>query len=219
MIVNGEMQQQARALGDPSRFRLFTHIAAAKEPVMVAELTDLLGFNHNAVRQHLAILVEAKLIHESNELRSSRGRPRKQYELRTDAMTAFRSFGGSYERLAEILLQLSKKNEEPYEVGYRSGTQEALGDAESIDRAAVMLSHRLALDGFEPALADDSAITLQHCPFADVAVQDPDVICEIHRGLIDGLLSEQSVGLVGELSVRPARQAGCGVRLQVASQP
>lgn len=214
MIVNAEMQQQARALGDPSRFRLFAHIAAAQGPVMVAELTELLEFNHNAVRQHLAILVEAKLIHESNEVRTSRGRPRKQYELRSDAMASFRSIGGSYERLAEILLELSKNSDSPYDVGLRSGTREAIEATQGIDQAATSLSHRLALDGFEPVLADDASMTLMHCPFADVAAQDPGVVCEIHRGLIDGMLSEQPDRLVGELAVRPAHQAGCGVHLR-----
>jgi DNA-binding transcriptional ArsR family regulator len=43
-------QAEARALGDPTRYRIFRYIADARRPVGVAELTDLLGLNHNAVR-------------------------------------------------------------------------------------------------------------------------------------------------------------------------
>ena len=51
------LQEQARALGDPTRHQIFRYIASAGRPVDVAELTAHLGLNHNAIRQHLAKLV------------------------------------------------------------------------------------------------------------------------------------------------------------------
>ena len=71
----GEVQQRARALGDPSRFRLFEYITNSTDEVPVAKLTELLGFNHNAIRQHLNVLVEAGLVIETDEKRTTRGRP------------------------------------------------------------------------------------------------------------------------------------------------
>ena len=56
------LQIQARALGDPTRHELFRYIADAARPVEVAELTEHLGLHHNAIRQHLAKLVEAGLV-------------------------------------------------------------------------------------------------------------------------------------------------------------
>lgn len=53
------VEQEARALGDPTGHRLFRHIAETQRPVGVAELTELVGLNHNAVRQHLAVLNDA----------------------------------------------------------------------------------------------------------------------------------------------------------------
>lgn len=50
------VQEQARALGDPTRHAIFRNIAEAGGPVGVAELTEQLGLNHNAIRQHLAKL-------------------------------------------------------------------------------------------------------------------------------------------------------------------
>lgn len=50
------LQLSVRALGDPTRRRIFRNIAEATGPVAVAELTKLVGLNDNAVRQHLCQL-------------------------------------------------------------------------------------------------------------------------------------------------------------------
>ena len=55
------MQEQARALGDPTRHDIFQYVVAAEGPIGVAELTEHFGLNHNAIRQHLAKLVVAEL--------------------------------------------------------------------------------------------------------------------------------------------------------------
>src|SRR3982074_1896085 len=79
--MTAHVQREARALGDPTRHPLFRSIADAPEPVGVAELTSHVGLNHNAVRQHLAVLKEAGLVTEETEDRSRRGRPRLMYRV------------------------------------------------------------------------------------------------------------------------------------------
>ena len=59
------LQVQARALGDPTRHEIFRYLVDAGTDVDVAELTDHVGLNHNAVRQHLAKLVDADLVEEA----------------------------------------------------------------------------------------------------------------------------------------------------------
>lgn len=71
-----KLQLQAKALGDPTCHRLFRYVADAQSPVTVAELTAYAGLNHNAVRQHLAVLKEAGLVTEEPERRNRPGRPR-----------------------------------------------------------------------------------------------------------------------------------------------
>ena len=44
-----ELQVQAKALGDPTRYRIFRYVADETDPVGVAELTEHLGLNHNAL--------------------------------------------------------------------------------------------------------------------------------------------------------------------------
>ena len=204
MQVDQLMQTQAKALADPSRFRLFQFVASSSGPVGVADMTELLGFNHNAIRQHVAILVQAGLIDESDEKRSTRGRPRKQYELRSDALSAFSSVSGSYERLAQMLLELVDSLESPYEVGFRAGRAEASEVPVALDRdvAVELLVRNLSRSGFEPSLGKKGVIKLHNCPFADVATKDPGVVCELHRGLINGFLSAGDDSRTGTLDVK-----------------
>jgi DNA-binding transcriptional ArsR family regulator len=62
------LQEQARALGDPTRYAIFRYVAdaPAASPAGIAELTEHLGLNHNAIRQHLAKLCDAGLVVEAN---------------------------------------------------------------------------------------------------------------------------------------------------------
>ncbi len=212
MELSRDMQQQAKALADPSRFALFEYIASATHPVGVAELTELLGFNHNAIRQHLAVLVESGLVAEGNEERKVRGRPRKEYALRDDALSAFGSVSGSYQRLADLLLEIAVSSDSPYEVGRRAGAAEAFEQKDTLASTVESLARQLAGDGFEP-IADDDKVTLANCPFADTAAKAPGVICELHRGLIDGYLSGQTPAITHDLFLRPPHSAGCRVEL------
>jgi len=186
---------------------MLRHLEGATAPVAIADFVDLLGFNQNAVRQHLAVLVEAGLVAETTEARATRGRPRKLYELRTDALSAFREVAGGYEYLSRLLLQVIDGKSSPYEVGFEEGR----ASAEGSDDAAIV--RQLAAGGFEPVVGDDGAIRLDHCPFADAATSSPGVVCEIHRGLIDGQLEGGRPSTRIELLPRPPKDAGCIVRV------
>jgi len=45
--------------------------------------------------------------------------------------------------------------------------------------------------GFQPELTDDrTAIRLHHCPFHELARDQPDIVCSIHLGLIRRALQQ-----------------------------
>ena len=75
------LQRQARALGDPTRYRIFRYVAEAAGPVTVAEITAHVELHHNGVRQHLAKLCDAGLLVEEFSAPAGRGRPALQYRL------------------------------------------------------------------------------------------------------------------------------------------
>lgn len=209
-------QQQAQALGDPTRYAIFEYIRVATEPVAIAELVELLGFNHNAIRQHIAKLLTAELVVEQTEKRTTRGRPRQLYEARTDALDAFAGAAGSYEWLSQQLLELHQSGDTPYEVGRRAGAATA-AEGSSIDDLTA-LTGLLQRGGFrpdEPVTQPDgeSTMILNHCPFAEVASKAPDIVCEFHRGVIDGHLGAASP--TAKLDVADAHSGGCVVRVSL----
>lgn len=113
------LQQQARALGDPTRHGIFRYIADAERPVGVAELTTWFGLNHNAIRQHLAKLLDAGLVVETTVPNGGPGRPRLLYEIDPAAESRWGVLG-PYERLSLLLTEIISTGDTPQEVGRRA---------------------------------------------------------------------------------------------------
>ncbi len=205
-----DLRLQARALGDPTRHRLFRYIADAPAPVTVAELTAHAGLNHNAIRQHLALLKDAGLVTEQAERRDRPGRPRLLYRLHPEAAGEWGT-PGAYAWLAGMLSAALRRGQDPRQVGRQEGHRHAAEMAGSGDPAD-LVDEELSRRGFRPARTDRGPqieFTLGRCPFAEVAAADPDTICRLHLGLAEGL-TEGLGGLITErLTVKPARQAGC----------
>ncbi len=212
-----ELLAQARALGDANRLRLFRYLVAHDGPVAVAELTDMARLNHNTVRQHLAVLVEAGLVDESREVRSRVGRPRLLY--RADAGAASRwDAPGTYVWLAELLSDALSRQISPREAGRLRGVQRAaeLSDGGS---ALDVMEADLARRGFHPRRESSRTrvdFILERCPFVDVAAVNPATICQLHLGLVEGLATGLGGWEVDELVARSPREAGCRLSLRAA---
>ena len=204
-----DIQREARALGDPTRYRLFRYVVEAKRPVGVAELTDFIGLNHNAVRQHLAILKEASLVVEQVETRSRPGRPALLYELHPEAAGKWETTG-AYAWLAGLLAEAMKEGLSVHDVGYREGQRRARA-TEGLDADAAM-ERELLRSGFRPVRRDTASSTefvLQRCPFADVAATNPTEICQLHLGLAEGLADTIGELTIDRLVRKNPHRAGC----------
>jgi predicted ArsR family transcriptional regulator len=213
-----DLQVQARALGDPTRHRLFRYIADAQAPVTVAELTGYAGLNHNAIRQHLAVLKDAGLVTEEAERRDRPGRPRLLYRLHPEAAGEWGT-PGAYAWLAGLLSAALRRGQDPRQAGRQEGHRRAAEMAGAGDPAN-LLEQEVSRRGFRPARTERGPqieFTLGRCPFAEVAAADPDTICRLHLGLAEGL-TEGLGGLVTErLTVKPARRAGCRLTVRRAA--
>ncbi|HUR23701.1 MAG TPA: helix-turn-helix domain-containing protein [Acidimicrobiales bacterium] len=215
------VQRQARALGDPTRYDIFRFVAAAEGPVRVATLASYLGFNHNAVRQHLAKLTEAGLLTEDRASPTTTGRPPLEYRV---APTAMGSWGapGPYEILALMLLEIADGGSTPLEAGAGAGRTLAAGCPDGADPLSV-LETEMARRGFEPRRETRGPVTdlvLERCPFLAAATVRPDVVCQIHRGLAAGILDGMGADVqVSDLVVHPPAEAGCRLRLERRPEP
>lgn len=216
------LQIQARALGDPTRHRIFEYITDAIDPVGVAELTDLLGLHHNAIRQHLSKLVEAELVVEVAPVVAGRGRPRLQYVVSPFAESRWGTVG-PYERLSVLLTEMVRCGDTPVEVGRRAGLRQRLGgDGDTADPVAALME-QMSAQGFAPTSRRRGRsvdITLQVCPFESAVMADPDTICQLHLGLAQGV-AESIGGLeIQGLVPKDPRRAHCRLSCELtASAP
>jgi len=210
------VQRQAKALGDPTRHAIFRAVVDAGGPVDVATLTARFELNHNAIRQHLAKLCAAGLVVEEVGASSGPGRPRLQYR---PALVTNGDWGipSPYQELSVMLVETLRSGRSPREVGAEAGRRLAatLPDtADPVDRLEI----NAARHGFEPRRVerrDSVDVVLDRCPFQVTAAAAPEIICELHRGLAEGI-AEASGGTVEvvDLVVRDPRRAGCRFKLR-----
>lgn len=82
-----------------------------------------------------------------------------------------------------------------------AGTAGAAGPAADGGSACVRaLVARLDALGFDPAVAgDDGAATIAftHCPFRALAEANPDLVCGLHRGMVEGFVATHGGARVG----------------------
>jgi predicted ArsR family transcriptional regulator len=212
------LQEQARALGDPTRHGIFRYVADAARPVDIAELTDHFGLNHNAIRQHLAKLVGAGLVTEDHAPSSGRGRPRLLYRLDPSADSRW-GVAGPYEQLSVLLAEILRTGDSAFDVGKRSVSRPRAGTEAGDDPVAVVVEG-MERRGFEPVVRNARGnrvdVVLRNCPFESAVLADPDTICDLHLGMAEGV-AELAGGrlVIDELVARDPRRANCRLRMHL----
>lgn len=211
------LQEQAKALGDPTRHEIFRCIADANRPVDVAELTEHLGLNHNAIRQHLAKLVHAGLVVEDHAPRTGRGRPRLVYRVHPATESRW-GVTGPYERLSLLLTEMIRTGDTAVDVGRRSVRGRRLGTPVDDDPLTLVVE-TMERQGFDPTVrtrGDRVEVVLGNCPFATAALADPDTVCSMHLGTAQGV-ADLTGGrvVVDELVPHDPRRAKCRLRLHL----
>lgn len=214
------LQQQARALGDPTRHAIFRYVADADHPVGVAEINEHFPLNHNAIRQHLAKLVAAGLVIEGKAAGSGPGRPRLVYTVAPGVEGQWGT-SGPYERLSLLLVEMIRTGREAEDVGRHAADRFRVPSPSGDPVADVTAA--MARQGFEPevrAARDGVEIVLHRCPFANVALADRSTICALHLGIAEGLVEsvvDPDVLQITELVAQNPRRARCRVRLAAGS--
>ncbi len=188
-----------KALADDTRYRLYRFVGLAGRPVSVREVSRRLNLHPNTVRPHLRRLEEAGLV-ASEVKRGAVGRPQTLYSVREpeDANA------GDYRLLAEILIGVVRGQRAvdsaqelarewgAYLVGqHRPKPGTTRGPA---GRNLALMQDAMARAGFDPrfrrsAGSAEVEVTLRDCPFKDLAEEHRELVCALHRGLIEGILA------------------------------
>jgi predicted ArsR family transcriptional regulator len=204
-------------LGDPTRCAVFAYVRDAPAPVGVAELTDHFGLNHNAIRQHLAKLRDAGLVVEELGPPAGPGRPPLRYRPVPGAVGRW---GGTapFEALSLMLLELLRHGGTPRDVGRRTGRRLAAEHGTDGDAVEALegVARRL---GFEPRLQPTRTgvdVVLERCPFLGPASAAPDIVCDLHHGIAEGIAQEAAGdATIAHFVVRPPQRAGCRIKVAI----
>lgn len=185
-----------KTLGDNTRYAIYLELARSARPLSTAEVAESLSLHPNTVRPHLERMRDVGLLEARPDTSGAVGRPQKLYSLSADAP----SLGLEppvFPMLARMLLAMAADAGLDGELAAVAGRAEGhrlahrgIGSGRPCVDAAVRMLDEL---GFDPARVDEdgeATVAFTHCPFADLAESDPDLVCSLHRGLLEGFVDE-----------------------------
>ena len=190
-----------KALGDNTRYAIYLELARAATPLATAEVAESLGLHANTVRPHLERMREVGLLDVVSDPRGTVGRPQHRYSLAPEAP----SLGfepPAFPVLARMLLRMASGAGVPAADAVEAGREHGALDAARADRVGACeqaLSAELAALGFDPeSVTDDDELTVAftRCPFRELAEANPELVCSLHRGLVEGFVEARGDGAV-----------------------
>jgi predicted ArsR family transcriptional regulator len=189
-----------KALGDETRFSMYRELATSTRGCSAHELADSLGLHANTVRLHLDRLREAGLVEVEPVHRGTVGRPTHVYRLAAGA-PGLGFDPPSYTLLAGLLAALAERMGadagEATEIGRTWGAE---AGRRTRSRSCVKaLGAEMSRLGFEPSSETsgvETDIAFMHCPFRELAEAYPELVCNLHRGISEGIVDEVGGGSV-----------------------
>lgn len=189
------------ALSSPSRVALINELRTADGPVDAHHLAQTCGLHVTTVRFHLEALITAGLVAATTAASSGRGRPRLIYSAVSQMAHEPEGVEAkAYLQLARLMAQswAADPGGNPTERAEKAGLEWAkssIPEREPGERAlgqvAAEVNALFTEIGFEPELletADGVEFELHACPFGVIASEHPEIVCNIHLGLLRGSL-------------------------------
>jgi predicted ArsR family transcriptional regulator len=185
-----------KALGDNTRYAIYLELARSPRPLATADVADGLGLHPNTVRPHLERMREVGLLEVRTDVRHGVGRPQHLYSLAPGAPSlgleppTFPLLAGMLVRLAA---RVGASGEDAAGVGREQGRLDAERHEQAPSCLEALVDHLDAL-GFDPAVdgTDDgetAVVAFAHCPFRDLAEAHPELVCSLHRGMVEGFVA------------------------------
>jgi predicted ArsR family transcriptional regulator len=207
-----------RALASSTRRTLLEVLRHADDATDAEALASELDLHVTTVRGHLTLLEQAGLV-TSTTVRSGRpGRPTTVYLATSRPPTPNRTAG--YRLLAEVLVDgLASAPPTPdssqwaHDVGARWGPRliDRMGLRGTGSPTEIMHASFDAM-GFEPETTPDD-VRLHACPFADLAMGNEAIVCDLHLGMARGMLDDLDADVVADDLVPFAAPSLCVLSL------
>lgn len=188
-----------KALADDTRHRLYRYLRLSGRPVSIRELSGRLSLHPNTLRPHLRRLEEVGLVARETRRGPSVGRPQtlyaavgdreeregREYRLLADILAGLLTGGRARERAQALAREWGE-----YLIGLsipRPGTRRPSGPNLAV------LQEAMSAAGFDPRFHRKGGaaveITMRDCPFRDLLDEHRDLVCAVHRGLLEGMLA------------------------------
>jgi predicted ArsR family transcriptional regulator len=208
-----------KALGDNTRYAIYLELARSQSPRSTADIAETLGLHPNTVRPHLERMRDVGLLDVEVDGRGTVGRPQHRYSLAPDAP----SLGlepPAFPLLARLLARIAAQAKVAPDDAAGAALEQGRVLAGRFARPGCIEALSAALDelGFDPAVAGDGhmvTIAFTHCPYRELAEAHPELVCHLHRGLVEGFVEENggaSVERFGTLADREPCQVELSVR-------
>ena len=182
-----------KALGDNTRYAIYLELARSPIALSTADVSERLDLHANTVRPHLERMREVGLLDVEIDNRGTVGRPQHRYFLAADAP----SLGlepSAFRLLARLLAATAARSgatpDEVAAMGRDHGRAAAFARVDAGTCVTALMAELSEL-GFDPAAAVDGATTsiaFTNCPFRELAQAFPEVVCHLHRGIVEGFV-------------------------------
>ena len=186
-----------KALGDDTRFAIYRELGLSPAPRSAGELAERLGLHPNTVRPHLDRMRDAGLVEVETVHRGTVGRPQLRYSLAPGA-PGLGLDPPAHTLLAGLLAALAEgqgaDGTDAAGLGRRWG-QRAVARRQSGQGCLAALMAELDRLGFDPVESPAGGggprvrIDFLHCPFRELAEAYPELVCNLHRGIVEGVVS------------------------------
>lgn len=208
-------------LGDPTRRAIYLMVREASEPVTAGMVAERFSIHTNVARHHLDRLAGDDYLEVTHRRPEGRkgpgaGRPAKCYTA-TDKEIELHFPARRYDLLADLLIKVvhrlepQRAAEVAAEVGCEYGIELArelqLAGSDGFENALATVQAVMTEVGFAVnALTESRQLHMSHCPFGRTAVEHPEVVCSLDRGIVTGLL--QALDQTAQAVVAPSASPG-----------
>ena len=202
--MNVERLALLKALSDNTRYAIYVELARTSTARSTQEIADELGLHPNTVRPHLERMRDVGLLAVETDSRGTVGRPQHRYRVAPGAPSLGiepPSWQVLARMLADVAAFMAPEAVDVVAMGTEQGR--AAADRRHSMRCIDALNDSLAELGFDPASGEDGPVTtiaFTNCPFRDLAEAYPDIVCNLHRGFIEGFVEE-----LGEVEIADFR--------------
>lgn len=175
------------SLAAPRRAQIVRILRHALAPMSVEELAHATGTHPNTCREHLARLIDARLVARTQARSGQRGRPSWRYAA-TDAGSVGTPGSGALARaLVDHIGGLPDAATQAQDAGRRWARHvDGSPRPDTVGRLMALFDDA----GFDPVAPDrpGGPVGLRACPFGVRMEDESRLACGVHRGLIQGAL-------------------------------